>query len=149
MEDRIVKIQNVGPTDLPVHEPGAKGCAGRGCEGCVVPQWNRIKFPIKKGAIKVVKENVGSHLQRRFPRAIKVVGGPYNTTQLLQSPEGFFEHDAATGTFKPLDIKVDTTHLGSSQDPDADGETPSDVKANPGRLTTEGGDVSARHRERR
>lgn len=146
-EDRVVKIKNTGLTHLPAHKPGAAGCTGFGCSGCRAPVWNRIAFPMEPGQIIVVKENVGDHLARKN-RAIKIVAGPFNTTQLLQSPEGFFELDAVSGKFKPLAIKTDTTHLGSSQDPDAEGETPSDLKVNPGRLTAEGGDVSAKRLHR-
>lgn len=137
-EERIVKIQNTSTGDLPAHKPGAKDCVGFGCAGCAVPTWNRIEFPMLKGQTIVVKENVGTHLSRSFIGKITITGGPYDTTQLLQAPEGFFEHDAVTGQFKPLNIKVNTSASGSSQDADAPGEGIDDVKRS-GRFIAKGG----------
>lgn len=127
-EERILKITNISNFDLPPHKPGEPGCSGFGCVGCVVPTWNRIEFPMRKGETIVVKENVGNHLTTSFRGKIKVTEGPFDTTQLLQSPQGFFEHDPITGRFRPLNVKTDTTALGGPQDRDAEGEDISVVK---------------------
>jgi hypothetical protein len=142
VSDKIVKVTNKTKGTLPVgHDPkdASDQCIGRGCDKCVTPMWNRVEFPFKRGETIVVKENVGLHLQASWPGKIVVTAGPFDTTQLLSAPEGFFEHDPVTNKFKALTVRTDTSPRGSSQDPAIGGETLEDARA-AGRLVSRGGD---------
>lgn len=140
-EDRIVKLTNITKHDIPAHKARSiPTCTKYGCAGCEVPTWNRIEFPMKSGETIVVKENVGNHLQRNFPGRLKITAGPFDTTQLLSAPDGFFEHDPITGKMRPIAVRTNTTHKGSSQDLGADGERLENVKRK-GRFLAKGGDT--------
>ena len=109
MAERYIKIQNVGPTDLPEHPSTLESCPSHGCGGCEVPTWNRQEFPMKKGQVLLVQENVGNHLSssRRFQKVINVVGSPMDMGMILQSPEGMFQK-GTDGTLSKIEIKTNT-----------------------------------------